>query len=240
MKKLSKYLLCLMLFSINSLHAQPDPKTVDDQTHRIRGLMQEILNDNVQYQEKFHDVVSAESLTNQTPSTTAVLCSDSRVDLAAIIYDPVDNVFVIRNIGNQVKTAYGSVEYGVDNLKSKLLLIVGHSECGAVKAAMQDYSSASKNISKELDYLSVKPNDSLNANIVHNVNNQVKLAVADFGAKVTTGEVVVIGMVYDLHNSFKQGHGALIVVDVNNETNPKLLLENKYLAGLKNLKVLSE
>lgn len=240
MNKFAINLGLILLLSVNSLYANPAPEMVEDSLPRMRSLIQEILNDNTQYQDKFHDAVSAESLKQQTPSTTAVLCSDSRVDLTAIIDDPVNNVFVIRNIGNQVKTAYGSVEYGVDILKSHLLLIIGHSECGAVKAAMKDYSSVPKNIRKELDYMSVHAKDSLNDNIVHNINNQVKLAVADFGPKVESGEVVVVGMVYDLHNDFKQGHGALIIVDVNNETDPKLLLKNKYLKDLKNLKVLTQ
>lgn len=233
-----KVVFITLLFCTNVLHAKHAP---NQEAHSdVRTLLQEILNDNSNYQNKFHSLVSAETLKSQNPATTAVICSDSRVDLAAIIDDPVDNVFVVRNIGNQVQTAYGSVEYGVEVLNTHLLLIVGHSECGAVKAAMKDYSSVPKKIQVELDHMNVKAKDSLNDNIVRNVNNQVKLAVKDFEAKVKAGDVVVVGMVYDLHNDFKQGDGSLILVNLNNETDPKALIENQYLKDLKNLKLLTK
>jgi len=232
----AKILISTVLLSPLPLYAAAQPTVSDPKA--VRAVIQEILNDNAAYQKKFHELVSERSLKQQMPHTTAVLCSDSRVALTAINDQPEDNVFVIRNIGNQVQTAYRSVEYGVNVLNTHVLLVVGHSECGAVKTAMQDYSKVAPKIKQELDYMTVDPKASLNANIVHNVNHQVELAVTDFGDRITSGEVVVVGMVYDLHNDFKQGSGSLIVVNVNTEIDPVKLLDNEYLKNLNGLKVL--
>src|SRR5262249_30186505 len=59
------------------------------------------------------------------------------------------------NIGNQVANAEGSVEYGVHHLHTPVLLILGHTGCGAVKAAMGDYSKESDAIRRELEPLKI-------------------------------------------------------------------------------------
>lgn len=228
----------LIMMTCNTSYAAEAVPIQNVTPQYITGLIQEMIDVNAGYMDKFHKKVSSEVLQEQAPNTTAVICSDSRVDINAINEIPVGDVFTIRNIGNQVQTAYGSVEYGVYHLHTPLLAIIGHSGCGAVKAAMQDYSGESERIRSELDSLSVNHDDTLNANIVHNVNDQVKLAVQDFKSKVDTGEVVVIGMVYDLHNDFKLGHGQLIIVNINNETDPQKITANPYLKGLKNVVVL--
>lgn len=204
----------------------------------IRKELQQIIDVNLRYQERFKDLVSEESLKMQTPDATIVLCSDSRVDTNSINETPAGQLFVVRNIGNQVQTAYGSVEYGVNHLHTPMLIIVGHSECGAVKAAMGDFSKESTNLRSELGTLSVDPKASLNANIVRNVNNQVKLAVADFKDKVASDDVLVIGMIYDIHNDFKFGSGKIIIVNINNETNPGKLAQNPYVKGLEHIAIL--
>ncbi|MGE5758499.1 MAG: carbonic anhydrase, partial [Sideroxydans sp.] len=70
----------------------------------------------------------------QHPRATVVTCSDSRVHTNMLDQTPEGDLFMIRNIGNQIETARGSVEYGINHLGSSLLLIIGHSSCGAIKA----------------------------------------------------------------------------------------------------------
>ncbi len=148
---------------------------------------------------------------------------------------PAGEMFVIRNIGNQVQTAAGSVTYGVNYLHTELLLIVGHSECGAVKAALQGYRSKSDVLQRELDSLHVDQKRDLKYNLVHNVNLQVAAAVKRFAEQVEQGKLVVIGLIHDLHDEFGHGNGQILVVNLNNETDAKVLAENVYLAGLKNV-----
>lgn len=89
----------------------------------------------------------------QHPRATVVMCADSRVHTHAFENTPDGDLFVIRNIGNQLLSNPGSVEYGVRHLHTPLLLIVGHVACGAVKAALGDYRTLSNAIREPLDRL---------------------------------------------------------------------------------------
>lgn len=71
----------------------------------------------------------------QTPFVTIVSCSDSRVPVELLFDQGIGDVFVIRVAGNVCDTdEIGSLEYGVDHLNTPLLLVLGHSKCGAVHA----------------------------------------------------------------------------------------------------------
>lgn len=159
-------------------------------------------------------------LDGQHPRATVVTCSDSRVHTHALDASPDNDLFMIRDIGNQIATAEGSVEYGVHHLHTPLLLIVGHSACGAIKAAAGDYSSESPAIRRELDTLQIPKGDPGMSSIKLNVHNQVKLALAKFEKEVLSGHLTVVGTVYDFRNDMKLGQGSLNVVNVNGETDP--------------------
>ncbi len=74
----------------------------------------------------------------QAPCTYAIFCSDSRIDSSAFSRSPAGNLFVTRNIGNQVIGLTGSPSYPVSHLHSvKLVVVVGHVGCGAVAAAYE-------------------------------------------------------------------------------------------------------
>lgn len=241
---------CSLVVSCNAtIAAEKNVSPTPQQSHEdlskidkdsIKQLLQQMVDVNVRFKDKFHSVLSESSLKKQTPHATVVMCSDSRVDMDILSDTPSGEMFVIRNIGNQLSTAYGSVEYGVEHLKTQLLVIVGHSKCGAIKAAMTDYHDESKHIRAELNSLKADPKDSLNTNIVDNVQMQVKTALKTFAKKVKSGEVVVLGMIYDMHNDFKYGSGQLILVSLNGESDPKVLASNQYLEGLKNLVILGD
>jgi carbonic anhydrase len=73
----------------------------------------------------------------QKPFAIIVSCSDSRVPPELIFDQALGDLFVIRTAGNIVDSiAVGSIEYGVEHLGSPLLVILGHSNCGAVKATV--------------------------------------------------------------------------------------------------------
>ena len=75
--------------------------------------------------------------TGQHPWATVLTCSDSRVSPNWVFDTTPGELFVIRNAGNSAFTeAIASVEYGVSVLKTPLLMVMGHSGCGAVTAAM--------------------------------------------------------------------------------------------------------
>ncbi len=75
--------------------------------------------------------------TGQHPWATVLTCSDSRVSPNWVFDTTPGDLFVIRNAGNSAfDEAVASVEYSVSVLKTPLLMVMGHSGCGAVTAAM--------------------------------------------------------------------------------------------------------
>jgi carbonic anhydrase len=74
----------------------------------------------------------------QNPFAVVVTCSDSRVAPEIYFDQKLGDIFVIRNAGNIADaTTLGSIEYAVEHLKAPLVVVVGHSKCGAVTAAFQ-------------------------------------------------------------------------------------------------------
>lgn len=77
-------------------------------------------------------------LENQKPFAIIIACSDSRVPPEIIFDQTLGHLFVIRVAGNIVDDfAIGSIEYGVIVLGAKLILVLGHANCGAVDAALK-------------------------------------------------------------------------------------------------------
>ncbi|TAN71381.1 MAG: hypothetical protein EPN14_11930 [Gallionella sp.] len=156
----------------------------------------------------------------QTPRATVVTCSDSRVHTNALDKTPEGDLFMVRNIGNQMATAKGSVQYGVNHLGSSLLLFIGHSSCGAIKAAGGDYSTLEEPIKKELDTIHITKGSANIDGVKTNVNNQVADALKEWADKVKNGELLIVGAVYDFADDMKQGAGKLNVINMNGETDP--------------------
>lgn len=159
----------------------------------------------------------------QKPRAIVVSCSDSRIHTSMLDKTPEGDLFVVRNIGNQIATAHGSVQYGVNHLGSSLLLIVGHSRCGAIAAARGDYSAMEEPLRKELDAISVDKIGTSIGGVTANVNNQVAVAMREWGGKVKAGELLVVGAVYDFANDMRKGAGRLNIININGETDPAKL-----------------
>jgi len=75
----------------------------------------------------------------QRPAATILGCADSRVALDFIFDSNPGDLFVVRNAGNVCGTPsggiIGSIEYSVGNLETQLVVVLGHTNCGAVAAA---------------------------------------------------------------------------------------------------------
>lgn len=78
-----------------------------------------------------------ELLKGQHPFVAILSCSDSRVPSEIIFDQGLGDIFVIRNAGNVLdEHIEGSIEYAVMHLGIKLVVIMGHQDCGAVKATI--------------------------------------------------------------------------------------------------------
>lgn len=72
----------------------------------------------------------------QNPNLIVITCSDSRVVPEVILNSDLGEVFTIRVAGNVLtEGVLGSIEYGVEHLHTKDILVLGHTHCGAIHAA---------------------------------------------------------------------------------------------------------
>jgi len=196
-----------------------------------KDMVRNIVQDNAAYMRTHKPDHFQHFADAQHPRATVVTCSDSRVHTHALDATPDGDLFMIRNIGNQIATAEGSVEYGVHHLHTPLLLIVGHSACGAIKAAAGDYSRESGPIRNELDTIQIPKGAPGMSSIQLNVNNQVRYAVGKFEEAVLTGKLTVIGAIYDFRNDLKHGYGKLQVINVNGETDSRRIAAMDLMQG---------
>ena len=78
----------------------------------------------------------------QNPFAVVLTCSDSRVAPEIYFDERLGDIFVVRNAGNIYHPiAHGSIEYAVEHLKVPLVVVVGHSQCGAVSGAFTNTHS---------------------------------------------------------------------------------------------------
>ena len=80
----------------------------------------------------------AETAQTQAPFAIIVGCADSRTAPELVFDQNLGDLFVVRTAGNLVDDhGLGSIEYAVDHLGTRLIVVLGHSRCGAVKAALE-------------------------------------------------------------------------------------------------------
>lgn len=87
-----------------------------------------------------HDltILKEHTVDKQEPFAAVLACADSRVPVELVFDQTIGHIFVTRVAGNFVTPEIiGSLEYGVAVLGVKALLVLGHTSCGAVKAAMK-------------------------------------------------------------------------------------------------------
>ena len=74
----------------------------------------------------------------QHPFATVISCSDSRLPVEIVFDQGIGDIFVVRVAGNVCNVdEIGSAEYGTDHLETPVLIVLGHTKCGAVKAAVE-------------------------------------------------------------------------------------------------------
>jgi carbonic anhydrase len=183
-----------------------------------KAMLKNVVQDNQAFVRSHAAAHFSHFQTSQHPRATVITCSDSRVHTHALDASPDGDLFMIRNIGNQISSAEGSVEYGVHHLHTPLLLIIGHVACGAIKAASDDYSKESGPIRNELDTIQIPKGEGGLSSVKLNVNNQVRHAMNKFEEEVLKGTLTVVGAVYDFKNEMGKGQGKLNIINVNGET----------------------
>jgi len=99
------------------------------------------------HQDVEHSVYHRLSTSGQTPKTLLIGCSDSRVDPAILTGAAPGELFVVRNVANLVPPCEASavgfhgtssaIEFAVNNLKVENIVVLGHRQCGGIRALME-------------------------------------------------------------------------------------------------------
>src|SRR5437667_8885125 len=145
----------------------------------------------------------------QHPFAGIVCCSDSRVPPEIVFDQGLGDLFIVRVAGNVINDeGLGSIEDTVDHLGTRLILVLGHQRCGAVKAARETIAAKGKAPGHiESLVTAIKPaveataKDDLEATIKANVKNVVQALRSStpiLKAKVDSGDIRVIGGYYSL------------------------------------------
>ena len=149
----------------------------------------------------------------QNPYAIVIACSDSRVVPELIFDAPPGDLFVMRVAGNVVSPyVIGSAEYAVLALKVRLIVVMGHSGCGALSAAVGEIEkgdiaagSLQQLVAEFLPSVvrarRGKPTDLVQAAVEENARigvDRVSSSLPTLAPLVTKGQVSVVPAVYDL------------------------------------------
>ena len=154
----------------------------------------------------------------QNPFVVIVSCSDSRIPPELIFDQGLGDVFSIRTAGNVIGDyELGSIEYAVEHLHCKLIVVMGHENCGAIQA----YASSKNEIHNDhiqnlVTYIASEEEEKIipdslrsnmdilvKANITHGVN-LLKSSTPVLKPLVDKNEIKIIGAYYDLDSGSVQ------------------------------------
>jgi carbonic anhydrase len=149
-------------------------------------------------------ILKEKTVSKQEPFAAVLSCADSRVPVEIVFDQTIGHLFVARVAGNMVTPEImGSLEYGVAVLGVKAILVMGHSNCGAISAALH-----AKEVPGQISVLyqhlmpairdangdavrAVRENAVFQANLLRESSTVIAKAVKEDGLKV-------VGGVYDL------------------------------------------
>jgi carbonic anhydrase len=151
----------------------------------------------------------AELTKSQHPFAIVVGCADSRVPPEIVFDQGLGDLFVLRVAGNVIDDhSLGSIEYAVDHLAVRLIVVLGHQSCGAVKAAKDTIAAKSEALA-HIESLVTAIRPAVEATVNGDLETTVKANVKDvvqtlrssapiLKAKVDSGELRVLGAYYSL------------------------------------------
>ncbi len=151
----------------------------------------------------------AELTKSQHPFAIIVSCSDSRVPPEIVFDQGLGDLFALRVAGNVIGDhSLGSIEYAVDHLAVRLIVVLGHQSCGAVKAAKETIAAKTK-APAHIQSLVTAIQPAVEATVdgdlettvktnVKNVVHALRSSMPVLKPKVDADEIRVIGAYYSL------------------------------------------
>lgn len=184
------------------------------------SVLQDLLDGNKRFVEGNPEGADNAALVNQTtsgqyPKAVILSCIDSRVPVETVLDQAIGDIFVARVAGNfENVDILGSLEYSCNVAGSKLILVLGHESCGAVKAAcdgveLGNITAMLDNIMpavrKSADEVEGEANSGNSKFVAKTVENNVRLTMERIREKSpilaemeSNGEIKIVGGVYSL------------------------------------------
>jgi carbonic anhydrase len=163
-----------------------------------------------------HSSLVRDSAGGQAPKAMILSCVDSRVPVEDIFDQGIGDIFVARVAANIENTdILGSIEFATKVSGAKLIVVLGHENCGAISAAIDNVQLGNitallENVKPAVEALSDYPGEKTSANpeFVHLVaEKNVELTIQNILEKspivaemVEAGEVNIVGGMYNLHS----------------------------------------
>jgi carbonic anhydrase len=185
------------------------------------GVLQDLLAGNDRFvngnsQGSDNAALVKQTTTGQFPKAVILSCIDSRVPVETVLDQAIGDIFVARVAGNfENVDILGSLEYSCKAAGSKLVLVLGHESCGAVKAAVDgvelgNITAMLENIMPAVKKAGIEVEgeaDSSNkAMVAKTVENNVLMTIDRIRQKSQilkemedNGEIAIVGGVYSLH-----------------------------------------
>ncbi|MDI1309695.1 MAG: carbonic anhydrase [Methylotenera sp.] len=176
---------------------------------------------NIRFMNNYSDDKDFQSLLNitkdkQHPFASFLSCSDSRAPVELLFDQALGDIFSVRLAGNIASDkAIGSLEFSSKYLGSKLIVVMGHTSCGAVKAACDDFRDGhigeiinfikpsirhEKTVLNKDDRTSKNPDFVQKINVL-NVKHQIDTIIRQsdiLNDMIEARQIAIIGSVYDL------------------------------------------
>jgi len=161
-----------------------------------------------------HSALVRDAVGGQAPKAIVLSCVDSRIPVEDVLDQGIGDIFVVRVAGNFENTdILGSMEFATQVSGAKVILVLGHENCGAIKAAIDNVELGNitamlENIKPAVAAVADYPGEktSKNPEFVHLVAQQnVRLTMENIRQKSpivaeleTAGKVKIVGALYNL------------------------------------------
>jgi carbonic anhydrase len=180
-----------------------------------------LIEGNIRFTSNYSEDKDFQSLLNitkdkQHPFASFLSCSDSRAPVELLFDQALGDIFSVRLAGNIASDkAIGSLEFGSKYLGSKLIVVMGHTSCGAVKAACDDFKDGhigeiinfikpsirhEKTVVNQDDRNSKNPDFVQKINVL-NVKHQIDTIIRQsdiVNDMIEARQIAIVGSIYDL------------------------------------------
>lgn len=216
------FVLILTTLNCTSKHAEPY------EDFKTKSPLEQLFAGNQRFKENhpIHPDQTLERLRalqkGQHPFATVISCSDSRIPPELIFDQGLGDLFVIRNAGNIISDyELGSIEYAVEHLETPLVVVMGHTSCGAIGAYLEhQHDTIPNHIQSIVDYIKSEPEAlELNNQDAQYYDNAVEANVKHALRLIQNSEPVLkemiehhkielVGLIYNIEN------GSLKIVEI--------------------------